>query len=297
MSKVDEIRKKYPEITTATFNRFANGDKTPTKKYLDFMCRAWEDRKVPNSHYRTVGMIVDYANKFEALTPFIVNKDVYSKDYTGNFGNFVKTVRDAEETKEERTFIRQEHANVLIENDQFLFIQPTTHKGSVKYGASTKWCTTGKNDPATFNRYHKNGLLVYLIDKTKTKTENFQKVAFYHEYSNRALNDQITLYAVNDNTYTESHMMTAGWGEDTLLDVFTSFRYYFLKLKEIKKNKDFVDSFVLTLSRLNFDEFAENLQKLEQNTNVSYITNTKEKVEAFLESLNNSKYGIRKTEN
>jgi hypothetical protein len=92
-------------------------------------------------------------------------------------------------------------------------------------------------------------------------------------------------------------MTTAGWGEDTLLDVFTSFRYYFLKLKEIKKNKDFVDSFVLTLSRLNFDEFAENLQKLEQNTNVSYITNTKEKVEAFLESLNNSKYGFRKTEN
>jgi hypothetical protein len=92
-------------------------------------------------------------------------------------------------------------------------------------------------------------------------------------------------------------MMTAGWGEDILLNVFTSFRYYFSKLKEIKKNKDFVDSFVLTLSRLNFDEFAENLQKLEQNTNVSYITNTKEKVEAFLESLNNSKYGIRKTEN
>ncbi len=127
MSKVDEIRKKYPEITTATFNRFANGDKTPTKKYLDFMCRTWEDRKLPNSHYRTVGMIVDYAERFDTLIPFISNKDVYSKDYIGNFGNFLQTIRDAAETKEEKTFIRQEHANVLMENDQFLFIQPTSH--------------------------------------------------------------------------------------------------------------------------------------------------------------------------
>jgi hypothetical protein len=297
MSKVDELNKKYPQISATTFNKFVNADKTPTKKYLDFMLKTWEDRKLVNSHYRTTGMIIDYVNKFDTLIPFILNKDVYSKEYLGNFGNFVKTIREAEEIKEEKTFIREEHANVLIENDQFLFIQPTTHRGSMKYGANTKWCTTGKNDPVTFNRYHKNGLLVYLIDKTKTKTENFQKVAFYHEYANRALNDSITLYAVNDNTYTESHMMTAGWGEDTLLNIFTSFRYYFLKLKEIKKNKDFVDSFVLTLSKLNFDEFAENLNKLEKQTNLSYITNTKEKVESFLESLNNSKYGIRKTEN
>jgi hypothetical protein len=297
MSKVDEIRKKYPEISKATFNRFVSADKTATKKYLEFMCRTWEERKVSEAHYRTVGMVVDYTNKFDELLPFIVNKDIYSKEYVGNFGKFVKTIRDAEEAKDEKSFIREAHTNVLIENEKYLFIQPTTHRGSMKYGASTKWCTTAKNDPSTFARYYRNGLLVYLIDKTKTKQDNFQKVAFYHEYNNRALNDSITLYAVNDNSYTESHMMTAGWGEDELLNAFTTFRYYFAKSKEIKKNKDFVDSFVSTLGRLDFDEFMVSLNKLEQNTNVSYIKEVQNKVESFLESLNNSKYGLRKTEN
>ena len=32
MSKVDELRSKYSTVSTATFNKFVEADKTPTKK-------------------------------------------------------------------------------------------------------------------------------------------------------------------------------------------------------------------------------------------------------------------------
>lgn len=297
MSKIEELRQKYPQISSASFKKFTEADKTPTKKYLDFMLKAWEDRKNPSVYYRTTGTIISAVNKFNDLLPFISNKDIYSKEYYNDLGKLHEVVKRAEELKEEKSFVREDHANVILETDEFLFVQPKTHRGSVKYGANTKWCTTGKNDPATFNRYFKNGLLVYLIDKTKTKSDNFQKVAFYHEYGNKALNDIITIYAVNDSIYTESHMMNAGWGEYDLLKIFTNFRYYFSKVKEIKKNKDFVDSFVNTISQLDFTKFEEHLTKLDESSNISYIKEVQKKVESFIESLNKTKYGLRKTEN
>lgn len=297
MSKVEELRQKYPSVTTASFNKFLNADTTATKKYLDFMLKTWEDRKNPDASYRTVGCVINAVKKFNDLLPFITNKDIYSKEYYGNLGNLRVAIGRADELREEKTFVREEHANVLMENEQFLFVQPLTHRGSIKYGANTKWCTTGKNDPATFNKYYRNGLLVYLIDKTESKVPNFRKVAFYHEYSSRGLNDSITLYNTNDNQCNETNIIQGGWSEDTLFELFMTYRYLFGKTKEAKKNKDYVDSFVNTLTQLDFVKFEEHLSKLEQGTNVSYISKTKEKVESFLESLNKSKYGIGKTEN
>lgn len=296
MSKVDELKQKYPSVTNASFEKFKNADRTPTKKYLDFMLKTWEDRKT-SSTYRTSGSIIDLVNKFNDLLPYIENKDIYSKEYYGNLQGLINIVNKAQELKEEKTFVREEHSVVLFENDEILFIQPTTHRGSMKYGANTRWCTTSKNDPGTFNRYVKSGLLVYLIDKTETKSASYKKVAFYHGYGNRGLNDSIELFNVNDSNVNETSIINGGWSEEVLFELFMTFRYYFGKTKEIKKNKDYVDTFVHTLTTLDFTKFEEHLSKLEEGTNISYIRNTKEKVEAFLESLNKSKYGVRKTEN
>jgi hypothetical protein len=42
MSKVEELRAKYPKLTNTTFNKLVEGDKTKTKKYLPFMLKTWE---------------------------------------------------------------------------------------------------------------------------------------------------------------------------------------------------------------------------------------------------------------
>jgi hypothetical protein len=297
MSKVDELRQKYPQITPASFKKFTEADKTPTKKYLDFMLKAWNDRKNPDAHYRTIGTIIDTVNRFNDLLPYMSNKDIYSKDFYNDLGKLNEALRTAESIREEKTFVREEHANVLLETDKFLFIEPKTHRGSVKYGANTKWCTTGKNDPGTYNRYAKSGLLVYLIDKTETKQPSVKKVAFYHEYNSRGLNESITLYNVLDNNCNETALINGGWDDEELYNVFATFRYYFVKIKEIKKSKDYVDGFVNMLSQFNFPKLEEHLTKLDESVNVSYIRDVQSKVESFIESLNKSKYGLRKAEN
>lgn len=289
MSKVDELRQKYPAVSQASFTKFAAADTTPTKKYLDFMLKTWEDRK-NSGFYRTTTSVIDVVKKFDELLPYIENKDIYSKEYCGNLGHLFSVIQKATEVKEEKTFKREEHAHVLLETERFLFIRPITHRGSMKYGANTKWCTTSKRDPGTFKRYYTSGLLVYLIDKTDSVSGNHKKVAFQHNYNSRSFNDAITLYAVNDSTTTETSMVSAGWREEDLFQIFTSFRYYFVKDKEYKKTKDFVDGFVKTITNLDFSELENHLKKLEQTTNVDYINDVKTKVESFVERLNKNRY-------
>lgn len=42
MAKIDELRKRYPKVTTTVGNTFFEGDVTPTKKYLEYMFKYWE---------------------------------------------------------------------------------------------------------------------------------------------------------------------------------------------------------------------------------------------------------------
>lgn len=39
MSKIDELRNKYSGITNQIFEKFVDGDTTPTKKYLEFLLK------------------------------------------------------------------------------------------------------------------------------------------------------------------------------------------------------------------------------------------------------------------
>lgn len=297
MSKVEELKEKYPKVSSSTFNRFVDADKTTTKKYLDFMLNAWEGRKT-SVYHRTVSTIIEYVDKFDKLLPYIQNKDIYSKEYYTDFRKFKEIVILAEETKDEKTFKREEHANVLLENDTYLMLQPITHRGSTKYGAGTKWCTTAKHDPSTYERYSRNGFLVYLIDKTNTTNALGKKIALYHEYSNGGLNDRITVFNTSDNSVSESNLSAYGWKDSDLFQVFTTYRHFFIKIKERKKSKDFTEAFIRTLEKLDFVKFEEHLNKLEEGINVSYISRAGNEVKKFLETLNQVQNGYnRQTEN
>ena len=80
MSKVEELRVKYPYVTKVTFNKFVESDKTATKKYLDYMLKIWSTRDITGA-YVTVALIIETISSFEELLPYVDNKDVYSKEY------------------------------------------------------------------------------------------------------------------------------------------------------------------------------------------------------------------------
>jgi hypothetical protein len=294
MSKIEDLRKKYPDVTTSTFTKFLSADTTPTKKYLDFMLKTWEDRKIDAS-YRTTGNIIKYVDKFNQLLPYIANKDIYSKDYYGNFTKLIATIEKAEETREDKSFVKEDHINVVFESDKILLIQPLTHRGSIKYGANTKWCTTAKNNQTIFKNYTKEGLLFYLIDKTETKSKDYEKIALYLEFKSKGLNDNIRIYDVKDNCPNEETLVSnGGWDIDELFEVFTTFRYYFIRAKEYNKSKDFVNNFINTINKLDFTKLESQLNRLEKYNDLSYIQEAKESLELFTESLNKRKYGVRK---
>lgn len=294
MSKIEDLRKKYSDVTKSTFTKFLSADTTPTKKYLDFMLKTWEDRKI-DAPYRTTGNIIKYVDKFNELLPYIVNKDIYSKDYYGNFTKLIDTVEKAEETKEDKSFNKEDHINVILESDEILLLQPITHRGSIKYGSNTKWCTTAKKNETIFKNYTRDGLLFYLIDKKETKSNDCKKIALYLEFKSRGLNDNIRIYDVKDNYANEEFLISGGWDIDDLFEVFTTFRYYFIRAKEYKKSRDFVNTFINTVGKLDFTKFESHLNKLEKNQDLSYIKEAKVKLESFTESLNKTKYGVRKT--
>ena len=295
MSKVEELRLKYPKVTKPTFNKFVEADVTPTKKYLEFMLKTWTNRGTVMV-YTTTKIIIDIVKKFDSLLPYIDNKDIYHKDYA-DLALLYYVIDTAEAAKDEKTFVREEHANVLIENDRYLLLQPTTHRGSLKYGAGSKWCTASKRDPEVFTRYTKNGYLAYLIDKTKKVSGTGGKMALYLDYSECSINGKIDFFNTIDSNVTVSSVRAYDWDESDLFDIVTTFRYYHIKMKTIKKDRDFVDGFVISLTKLNFEEFEKSLNNLEDKGANVYTLKIKEKVEEFLTKLNKTQYAIRETKN
>jgi hypothetical protein len=291
MSKVEELRVKYPKVTKPTFAKFVEADVTPTKKYLEFMLKTW-DNKDKMMIYVTTKVVIDIIKKFDSLLPYIENKDIYHKDYA-DLSLLSYVIDNAEIAKDEKTFVREEHANVLLENDRYLLLQPVTHRGSLKYGAGSKWCTASKRDPEVFNRYTKNGYLVYLIDKTKKVSNTGSKMALYMEYSECPINGKVSFYNTIDSCVSISNTKTYEWDESDLFDITTTYRYYHIKMKNIKKDKDVVDGFVSTLSRLNFEQFEKSLSNLDDVDANTYTSKIKDKVEEFLIKLNKTSYAIR----
>jgi len=58
---------------------------------------------------------------------------------------------------------------VLMDNKEWFCIRPLTHSASMKYGAGTKWCTTMEKQIQHFNRYSKDGILIYLFNKLNSR--------------------------------------------------------------------------------------------------------------------------------
>jgi hypothetical protein len=61
--------------------------------------------------------------------------------------------------------------SVELETEKWLVVRPLTYEASLKYGASTRWCTAAKHNPNQFFRYTENGVLIYCINRdTGVKT-------------------------------------------------------------------------------------------------------------------------------
>ena len=57
----------------------------------------------------------------------------------------------------------------LYRDDTWLIVKPLTYESSKVYGASTKWCTSQRENSRPFYEYSKEGVLIYIINRINNK--------------------------------------------------------------------------------------------------------------------------------
>ena len=262
MAKIETLRVKYPNMTEQTFNRLFNGDNTPTKKYAEFLLSSWNKKGSSYGGLKGVDDYIRLVNNFEGLLPYIDNKDIYSYP---DIPSVVSAVKIAEVEKNEKTFNRNDHIMVIEETEDYIFLIPKTHVGSLKYGANTKWCTASATNPGTFKQYIDRGFLAYLIDKNNKKTNNQNKLAFYFTNKNNLLTQQVVIYNQLDTTISEDDMIRSGWDILLLGDLITKLRTSLFEYKQQEKVRVEVSKTMQQLNQINYDSFFQALKTLRVN--------------------------------
>ncbi len=282
MSKIERLKLKYPNVNKTTFIKFVNGDKTPTKKYLEYMLKMWTKQSYV---IKTTLNLIEAVHEFDDLIPYIPLKDIYHFEYN-DFEFLLGMIERAREEREERTFNKDEHCDTLLENDEYFLIRPKTHRGSLKYGYNTKWCTASRHNKPTFDRYYNNGVLGYLISKTE-RSENINKVAFYIDYSQPALSGDISIYDSKDKEINEKVLLENGWNENDIVKIIMTFRYVSLKLRDKKESLDFIKKFEKDLENLKFNDLEKHIKNINENHDISVLND-------FIQKINNVQENIKK---
>lgn len=257
MSKVDTLREKYvgngKPLKTRSFNILNSGDTTPTKKYLEYMCTVY-------SQVSNAKLIVDTVIMFDSLLPYIEDKDIYSSRYR-DFFQLIEYIERAQIIKDEKSFNREEHIDLIHETDEYIILRPKTHRGSLKYGANTKWCTASKNNPSTFNSYSKNNFLIYLVRK-KPKGTIWDKVAFYFQNNKNILTSTCSIFTSNDTSTSGKNFLSSDWSLEQVIDINLRIQKYMIMSVYQDVTKQKVDRVISSLKNLNLKEFNENVQFL-----------------------------------
>lgn len=247
MAKVDTLIEKYRgSIQTRTINSLNLGDTTPTKKYLEYMCKAWLE-------IRNVREVIKLVMLFDELLPYIKNKDIYHSYYS-KIANLYGVVEESLELREEKTFIKDEHVDILIENDDYVLLIPKTVRGSIKYGKGTRWCTSSKN-ANQFDNYRKKGYLVYLLRKNKL-SDIWDSVAFYANRNN-ILCGNIEVFTSNDSSKSSGDLYRSSWKFDEMLYIISYIRNYITYLEYRGHIKEDMKKLVDQLKMFDIEKLVE----------------------------------------
>lgn len=214
MSRIDELKKQYPELNISVFDLLNRMDTSKTYKYMPLLCKIFGERFDADKQYEiennkskinqaknelqemltnrgvshsdlsfselyTMYQFTDFYNSetFTTIKEFIERMDknqIDNKDVT-SYPN-LQSLRTAVSLASIKELDKELESQVIKEyqDEKWIVVRPLTFQSSIKYGASTRWCTTYLKEKNYFAKYWKNGILVYFINK-----ENGYKFAGY----------------------------------------------------------------------------------------------------------------------
>ena len=202
MSRLDELKKQYPELNVTVFDMMTRLDISKSYKYIPLMCKIFGQRFNPKKLYNkdeysgglleiqatliNKGISTDELNDGEMyyMANYLAehfSSDTYSTlkefmDYMdkGHIENKdVSTYKDLEDIRGAVTLASMKELTKDLEgqvikefeDEKWVVVRPLTFSASAKYGASTRWCTTYQREKNYFEKYWRRGILVYFINK------------------------------------------------------------------------------------------------------------------------------------
>jgi len=201
MSRLDELKKQYPELNVTMFDMMTRLDTSKSYKYLPLLCKIFGQRFNPKKYWGD-----DYLNGISDVQSNLINKGIstdglndgqmyYISNYiTEHFSidtfttlkefmeymdkdqienKDVSTYKDLEDVRGAVTLASMKELTKDLEgqvikefeDEKWVAVRPLTFSASAKYGASTRWCTTYKKEKNYFEKYWRKGILVYFINK------------------------------------------------------------------------------------------------------------------------------------
>lgn len=220
MSRLNELKKQYPELNMSVFDMMTRMDTSDSYKYLPLFCKIFGekfrlknyydngDKKTMKEEYNQIlklkgfntdnltpnqifslTYLTDFYpdNIFEVLKEFmeyIDNGLVENKDIT-SYKN-IDDIRGAISLATMKELTKGLEGQVIkeFENDSWVIVRPLTFSASLKYGAGTKWCTTFKKEKSYFEKYWRRGILVYFLNKkTGYKFAGYKSLIEQNDFS------------------------------------------------------------------------------------------------------------------
>jgi hypothetical protein len=159
-------------ISEETFNEFLDIDTTPTKKFIDSMCKFYSQGSNKE----------DITSIFQQAIPMfirnIIKVDIKSIKTLGELKGLIEEKQDYKTRSEIRSEIREvarDGATIVYEDDTQKVYLIETKEASIYYGKGTEWCTTNVDDFDEY--YHQNKLTIYyILSKVRPSTDPLYKI-------------------------------------------------------------------------------------------------------------------------
>jgi hypothetical protein len=295
-NRIDDVKKKYPNVPSEVIEEFASNDPSGTNKYLDWMV-----------YTKSIGFPgIGTSNVIKNINLFHKNINKLTKEFfdefikenkfewllTDNspvaktFQNIYKSPKDINTYKDygiasvifksvdnvlSKSDVKKLEANVLYNSDDLLIMIPKSHRASCYYGAGTKWCTTNKESDDYFKNYTNKGTLIYVINKKEPETNPWYKTAFLIEKEN----GKVQAYDAPDHP-TDINIAAEKLGDNwgIIRDVIVEYLYK-NELKGIE-NLYFGQDLIAWLESKDIDPLKtlnsnQLIEKLGHNTLISYL--------------------------
>jgi hypothetical protein len=312
-NRVDDVKKKYPEVDPAIIDYFVKEDPSGNNKYLDWLVKAMthgptiqsvEDILDEAMQFNTPQeFLMMLVKKFHELLPYMVyvedgkkvgTTDLYQYKFTDsemiNFLGF--DLSQAKERKDEKNKQKdaKKNSDKIYEDKNWLVVRPKNWESSCVYGAGTKWCTTSKENSSHFKRETDRNFLIYVINKNKTSKDTEYKVAWQIPYTKK-VNKYVTSTPGNPSVWTLNTDKIKLWNaEDTNIASRGSFGYDYLDTvpTSVKGN-------ILKYMQRQMDEMYANMAYVEDpytQALVEHLALSEEEVEE-VEQRDYGYYGMR----